>query len=85
MRIRDVLAFEVREKVGGFNTAAELPLQPPLEIGETGIAVEAGVAEELILAPGERGIEVSERVVVLLCPEEAGALEGGAIADDNEA
>ena len=54
-------------------------MQPRLETAHTGIGVETGVGEQLVLAPGERDIEVSEGLVAALGPKEAGALEGGAV------
>ena len=40
LRTRDIFAFEVSKKIGGCDAAAELPLQPQLETGQTGIGVE---------------------------------------------
>jgi hypothetical protein len=79
LRTRDIFAFEISKKIGGCDTAAELPLQPRLETAHTGIGVETVVGEQLVFAPGERGIEVSEGLVAALGPKEAGALEGGAV------
>ena len=80
LRIRDILAFEVGQQIGGCDAAAELALQPRFEAGETAIGVEAGLGEQLILAPGERGVEVDEGLVAALASEETTPLEGGAVS-----
>src|SRR5262249_57814793 len=67
--------IEIGDEVGRAYVCAELPLQPGREAGQVHVDLDPRLGEQLVLAPGEPGVDVGKSLVPALAANEATALE----------